>query len=100
MQINCYTIKENKIILQVKVKPNSQSNKITKIINNELCININAQPEKGKANKKLIAFLSKILKVPKIEIDIVKGATNSHKIIHISKKAKISLDILLKKTNI
>jgi len=44
---------------------------------------VTAVPEKGKANKALIALLSKSLKVPKSMITVVSGETSRQKILRI-----------------
>lgn len=44
---------------------------------------VTAVPEKGKANKALIALLAKALKVPKSEITVVTGETARQKILRI-----------------
>ena len=74
-------------LYRIKIIPNSQENQFidTQIIDDEQVfrIKINAQPEKGKANKELIKFLSKKLKIPKSSITILKGATTQNKLIEI-----------------
>ena len=64
-------IKNNK--LDISVKPNSAKNEIIGWDENKkrLIIKIKAVPEKGKANKEIINYLSKILKK---KISIVKGS--------------------------
>jgi uncharacterized protein (TIGR00251 family) len=44
---------------------------------------VTAVPEKGKANKALVALLSKSLKVPKSTITVVSGETSRQKILRI-----------------
>ena len=44
---------------------------------------VSAVPENGKANKALVALLSKALKVPKSSIEIVSGETSRKKILRI-----------------
>jgi hypothetical protein len=44
---------------------------------------VTAVPEKGKANKALIALLAKAIKVPKSEITVVTGETARQKILRI-----------------
>ena len=48
-----------------------------------LMVKVSAPPVKGKANKELIAFLSRFLDVSKSQIDIIKGHTTRKKIIAI-----------------
>lgn len=75
-------IKETKdgLIVNIKISPNSKKNEII----NEgdfTKIKITAQPIDGKANKALIEFLSKNLKIPKTSIKILKGETSKEKTI-------------------
>lgn len=44
---------------------------------------VTAVPEKGKANKALVALLSKTLKIPKTAITVVSGETARQKILRI-----------------
>ncbi len=79
-----YNISSKGLILKVRVIPNSSKSGIAGIYtdsNNEafLKINLNAIPEKGKANKELIAFLSKTLKYSKSSFSIISGETDRNK---------------------
>ena len=80
------------IIIQIKIAPNSSKNIITKD-NTGIKIKLTAQPIEGKANKALIEFLSKQLKIPKTSIEIIKGETSKEKtlLIKIFDDDKISL---------
>jgi uncharacterized protein (TIGR00251 family) len=71
------------MIFRVHVKPNAKSDSISVKENNELDVRICAAPVDGKANKYLTGYLSKIFKVPKSSVVIVKGLNNSYKIIEI-----------------
>jgi len=53
------------------VKPNSSKNSIAGVFGDMIKVKICASPEKGKANKELLEYLSTILKIPKIDIVIV-----------------------------
>ena len=65
--------KEKKTILSVKVRPRSSINCITGWEGEVLKVQLKALPEKGSANKELIAFLSKELKIPQKQIIIAHG---------------------------
>ncbi|MBS3903478.1 MAG: DUF167 domain-containing protein [Anaplasmataceae bacterium] len=71
-------------VLLVKVLPKTSKEEIVGWENGELKIRLKAVPEKGAANQALIAFLSKILKVPKQTIRLVRGETGRHKRLEIS----------------
>ena len=72
------TLKENFLIIEVKVVPNSSKNCIT-IEEEFLKIKLTAPPVDNKANKFLIEFLSKELKIPKSSIELKSGATAKNK---------------------
>ncbi len=71
---------DNGIIVNIRISPNAKKNEI--INEGEIFkIKITAQPIDGKANKALIEFLSKIFKIPKTSIKIIKGETSKEKTI-------------------
>jgi uncharacterized protein len=70
----------NQARLTVKITPNSSRNEILGQMNGVWRIKIAAQPEKGKANKELIEFLSHYLDVRKDDILILKGHTSHNKL--------------------
>ncbi|MBR2525750.1 YggU family protein [bacterium] len=69
---------ENSLIIKLKISPNASKNEIIKT-DTELKIKITAQPIENKANKALIEFLSKKFKIPKSNIEIIKGETSKEK---------------------
>ena len=73
-------------LINLKISPNASKNEIIKTDDGLLKIKITAQPVDGKANKALIEFLSKNLKVPKTSIEILKGHTGKEKTLLIHSK--------------
>ena len=71
------------MIINVKVKTNSNKNEIKKMEENNFEIKTTATPENGKANKSVIEILSKYFRIGKTKIQIIKGHTNHIKIIEI-----------------
>ena len=69
---------EDSLIIKLKISPNASKNEIIKN-NSEIKIKITAQPIENKANKALIEFLSKKLKIAKSNIEIIKGETSKEK---------------------
>ncbi|MDD5700862.1 MAG: DUF167 domain-containing protein [Dehalococcoidales bacterium] len=67
--------------ISVKVLPNAGKNEILGPVNGVWRIKIAAPPDKGKANKELIKFLSEILGVRKNNLDILKGHSSHNKIL-------------------
>ena len=75
-------IKENSegLVIKLKIVPNSSKNDI--VLEDEFVkIKITAQPIENKANRALIEFLSKNFKVPKSNIEILRGETSKEKTI-------------------
>ena len=77
-------------ILRIRVTPNSSKCGIGGIFTDSsnfdfLKINLNAVPEKGKANQELIKYLSHLLNCSKSSFKILSGETDRYK--------KISLEI-------
>lgn len=73
-------IKETKdgLLIQLKISPNASKNTILKD-ETGIKVKLTAQPIEGKANKALVEFLSKKLKIPKTSIEILKGETSKEK---------------------
>jgi len=66
-------------LLSVKVIPNASCNQIVSWENDTLKIRIQSPPLDGKANKALIAFLSKQTQLSKSRIAIKRGETGRQK---------------------
>ena len=69
---------ENSLIIKLKISPNASKNEIINK-DGEIKVKVTAQPIGNKANKALVEFLSKKLKVAKTNIEIVKGETSKEK---------------------
>jgi len=69
--------------LLLKVTPNASRNEIAGLSGGILQVRIAAPPERGKANRELIAFLSRALGVRKTAIAIIRGENSRHKAIAI-----------------
>ena len=85
-------------VFDIKVTPSSNRQKWTLDKNGSLKCFIKSPPEKGKANKELIEFLSKSLGIAKKDIEIISGLTSRKK--RVTLPLIISLDELLKKLGI
>lgn len=71
-------------ILRIRVTPNASKCSFGGIFSSSdsqdfLKINLNAVPEKGKANQELIKFLSKFLHINKSSFSILSGETDRYK---------------------
>jgi uncharacterized protein len=87
-----YNSTTQSLTINVLAKPSSKQNKISEAVEIEINgipkkfikIHIKAPPESGKANQKLIDFLSKYLLTPKSNIKIIFGHTSKCKILIVS----------------
>ena len=66
-------------ILPVRAQPGARQNEIRGEQNGMLKVSVTQAPEKGKANKALIALLSKEFSLRKSQIELISGATSSQK---------------------
>ncbi len=82
--------KKDGLILRLKIVPNSSKNDII-WENDGLKIKITAQPIENKANKALIEFISKKLKIAKSNISIIKGETTKEKTLLLKNIKEIEL---------
>ncbi|MDH4415269.1 MAG: DUF167 domain-containing protein [Rhizobium sp.] len=83
-----YRVCEDHILLAVRLTPNGGRDafdgvEVTADGLAHLKARVTAVPEKGKANKALVALLSKALKLPKSTISVVSGETARQKILRI-----------------
>lgn len=68
------------LILRVRVTPNAARDEAGGVFSDAegqqwLQMRVRAVPDKGKANKSVIAFLAKQLRLPKSRIELVRGST-------------------------
>ena len=83
--------------ISIKVQPNAARNQVIGRTNEIWRINIAAPPDKGKANKRLVEFLSGVLQIRKDHIFIVKGLASHHKIIAVEGLTQAEADNRLSK---
>ena len=66
-------------MFKIKVQPGAVKNEIVGVQEDTLKIKINTPPVKGKANRVLIDFLAKKLRVKRTEVEIIGGHTSKVK---------------------
>jgi hypothetical protein len=71
------------VLLRLKVSPGAAKQKILGPYGDRLKLAVRSPPEKGKANKEIVAMLAKALGVTKKQIAIVAGDTSSEKTVRI-----------------
>ena len=71
------------VILTLKIVPGSSKTTLCGVLDGMLKIKIAAPPEKGKANKAVIAYLAKVLGIKKGDLTLVSGQTSPVKQVQI-----------------
>lgn len=69
----------NGVVVRVKVVPRSSRTAIAGIYQGSLKIHLTSPPVENAANRDLIAYLAKKLKIPKSAVQIVSGAKSREK---------------------
>ena len=67
--------------ISLRVYPGSARSELVGFTDGELRVKVSAPPVRGKANKELIAFLSRLLGVSKGSVNIIKGHTTRNKVV-------------------
>ncbi len=75
----CIEQKGADILIRVFIQPKSSKNEIIGPHNDAIKIKITAPPIDGEANTGLIEFLAKLFKIPKRDLQIIKGETSRQK---------------------
>ncbi len=65
------------------IQPQASKNQIIGLHNGALKVKIQAPPVEGKANDEIIFYFSKLLKIPKSRLQILKGDLSRHKTLFI-----------------
>ena len=67
--------------IQIHAQPNARRSEICGSHGEALKVKIKAPPESGQANTELIDLFSKILRVPKKQVELVSGVTSRRKVL-------------------
>ena len=79
----CYRWQEGRLLLYVTVQPGAKNNQIGDVVEGRLKIRVSGKAVDGMANRVLIQYLSKLLKVPKSKIRVLKGEKSRKKMLEI-----------------
>jgi len=66
-------------LLPIRAQPGARRNEIRGEQDGALKVSVTQSPEKGKANKALVALLSKRLSLKKSQLEWIAGQTSQHK---------------------
>ncbi len=68
-------------LLSLKAQPGAVRNAINGVHDGCLKVQVTTPPDKGKANGAIIKLLSKELRIPKTDVEIVKGVKSRNKVV-------------------
>ena len=94
MKNDYFKINGNDLLLSIKLVPRSKKLGVLGVLGDALKIGVNSPPVDNKANEDLIDYLSKLLKIPKSKISIIKGLTSKNKTILIRQADPSLIDTL------
>lgn len=72
------------MLLKVRVTPASREAGLTEAAAGEYKAKVRARPEKGAANKELVALVAAKFGVPKSGVRVVRGALSRDKVVEVS----------------
>jgi len=78
--------------LSLKVVPGAAKAGIVGWLGESLKIKVTAPPEKGRANKEVIALLSKAIKIAPSAIHIVSGSASPFKLVDVAELSRTEID--------
>jgi uncharacterized protein (TIGR00251 family) len=85
-------------IIDITVSPKSSRSMITIGAQDQIKVYLNAPPADGKANAELLSLLSKRLKIPKSNMEIISGEKGKKKRLAVYGLSIIEITDLLKKS--
>ena len=89
----------NQAVIELIVATNKVSTRIVEIMSDGVIrMHVKSPPVEGKANTEIIRYLAKILRIPKNQISIMRGAGSKRKMIKIQGLDSKNIDFLLKES--
>ncbi len=73
------TAKDGSLLLRVHIQPKASKTKIIGLYDGTLKITVCAPPVEGRANREIVKFLAKKLKIPKSDVRVKSGLQSRRK---------------------
>ncbi|MEX0792630.1 MAG: DUF167 domain-containing protein [Pirellulaceae bacterium] len=70
---------EQGVVLRIKAQPGARADEIKGVHAGHLKVSVTQAPEKGKANKAILAFLAKQLGLRPVQLELLSGETQTQK---------------------
>jgi uncharacterized protein (TIGR00251 family) len=74
-----FKIQNQQVKIHVLAKPNAKKTAILAISEQGMHVALHAKPHHGEANKELFSYLSRLFRIPKIQIHLLRGKYSRHK---------------------
>ncbi len=87
-----FAVHGSSVSLNVKARPGYRENAILGVHGAELIVAVRAPAEKGRANAEIARVLSRILRIPRGEVVLKRGATSAHKVFYLPLDAATVLE--------
>jgi uncharacterized protein (TIGR00251 family) len=94
---NCFRIDGDTIRLEIRAIPGASKTELAGVKDGCLRVRLAAAPEDGKANVKMINFLSKMLGCPKRDLWILAGEKSRHKSVAIPGECKALVEEIVER---
>lgn len=69
------------MLLEVRVKPGSSRSGPVEVREGKLVLRVHAAPEGGKANREVLKVLSRLMRIPPSQMEMVRGSSSRDKTI-------------------
>ncbi|MDH5648916.1 MAG: DUF167 family protein [Gammaproteobacteria bacterium] len=76
------------LLIKIRLQPNAGRDEVAGVQDNCLKISVTSQPVEGKANRHLVSFLSKLIRMPKTHLILVSGDRSKIKLLRIKSAKK------------
>ena len=75
----CLSTRGDGVLLQLSVTPNAKRTEVDGLHDGALRVRLAAPPIDGRANEALVAWLAKLLGVPRRDVDVLRGESSRRK---------------------
>jgi len=84
--LTCFMLEKGKtgFFFKVRVQPGAAANQVAGLYEDAVKLRLTAPPVEGKANEACLAFLARLLSVPRSQVEVVSGHTSRNKIIKVA----------------
>jgi len=82
-------MKKQHLELHIFAKPNAKKTVLLKVDDQGLHISLHAKPHQGEANKELIAYLAKLFRIPKSQIELKRGEGGRYKVVSLPENERV-----------